>query len=216
MTVLIIGGSSGLGLELGKQLIQAGHKVIATGRNVPKDGGLDIRELDLTQTNLPKAIDDFVKGLPQIDSLHYVAGLYPPGTITDLPPEQIDAALSVGGRGLMFFVRSLLLKQGKLDELMTVTSATQYEPNKNLVVYNFVKAGEGHFSNGMAEDSRIGKVLVVAPSIMREHGNAEADKDFLDKQWVADTIIKELQKYFKFKAVKLLHKPTRVEIVESR
>src|SRR3990167_9747368 len=216
MNVLVVGGSSGLGLELAKKLTEDSHKVIATGRNAPKDSGLDIREFDLTQTDLPKAIDDFVKGLPPIDSLHYVAGLYPPGAITDLPPEQIDASLSVGGRGLMFFVRSLLAKQGKLRELMTVTSTVQYEPRRGLVVFNFIKAGEGHFSNGMAEDGRINKVLVVAPSVMREHDDKEADKDFLDKVWVAQTIIKELQKDFKFKALKLLHKPTRVKVVETR
>src|SRR3990167_57447 len=216
MNVLVVGGSSGLGLELAKKLTEDSHKVIATGRNAPKDSGLDIREFDLTQTDLPKAIDDFVKGLPPIDSLHYVAGLYPPWTITDLPPEQIDASLSVGGRGLMFFVRSLLVKQGKLAELMTVTSTVQYEPRKGLVVFNFVKAGEGHFSSGMAEDERVGKVLVVAPSVMREHDDAKADKDFLDKTWVAETIIEELDKDYRFRAIKLLHKPTRVEIVETR
>ena len=216
MTVLIVVGSSGLGLELAKQLSKAGHRVIATGRNVPQDSGPDIREFDLTQPDLPRAIDKFAKDLPPIDSLYYVASLYPPGTITDLSPEQIDASLSVGGRGLMFFMRSVLVKQGKLAELMTVTSTVQYEPRKGLVVFNFIKAGEGHFSNGMAEDERVGKVLVVAPSVMREHDDKEADKDYLDKQWVAQTIIKELKADFKFKAIKLLHKPTRVEIVESR
>src|SRR3989344_3548452 len=132
MNVLIVGGSSGLGLELVKKLTKEGYKVIAIGRDAPKDSGLDVREFDLTQTDLPRAIDDFVKDLPPIDSLYYVAGLYPPGAITDLPPEQIDASLSVGGRGLMFFVRSLLAKQGNLSELMTVTSTVQYEPRKGL------------------------------------------------------------------------------------
>ena len=205
-----------MGLALAKELSDSGAEVIATGRNVPKTSDLDIREFDLTQPDLPKAINNFVKDLPQIDALYYVASLYPPGTITEVTPEQIDASLSVGGRGLMFFVRSLLAKQGKLRELMTVTSTVQYEPRRGLVVFNFIKAGEGHFSNGMAEDGRINKVLVVAPSVMREHDDKEADKDFLDKVWVAQTIIKELQKDFKFKALKLLHKPTRVEVVETR
>ena len=167
MTVLVVGGSSGLGLALAKELSDAGAEVIVTGRKDPKVKFARFHKFDLSAASLVVKIDKYVKTLPKINSLFYVAGFYQYGTVTDLSPKQIEDMLSVGGRGLIYFARALLAKQGGFDELVTITSTSQWMPRKFEPIYNFIKAGEGQFSNGLAEDGRIKKVLVVGPSGMR-------------------------------------------------
>jgi len=40
--------------------------------------------------------------------------------------------------------------------------------------------------------------------------------DFLDKEWVAQQIMKTRSGKYKYKFIKILRQPTRVEIVETR
>src|SRR3990167_7267006 len=187
MNVLIAGGSSGLGLALAKELADQKHRVIVTGRKDPRVDFAKFQKFDLSQSDLPKKIEQFVKALPPVNALFYVAGFYQSGTVTDLSPKQIEDMLSVGGR----------------------------EP-----IYYFIKAGEGQFSNSVAEDGRIKKVLVAGPSGMRTEfwdgvKHSEWD-DFLDKEWVAQQIMKTRSGKYKYKFIKILRQPTRVEIVETR
>ncbi|HSX18282.1 MAG TPA: SDR family oxidoreductase [Candidatus Saccharimonadales bacterium] len=220
MKVLIIGGSSGLGLALSKEFSNKGDEVIITGRNDPKVNFAEFRKFDLTQNDLPTKIERFIKGLPKVNVLVYAAGFYQDGTVTDLSTQQIEDMLDVGGRGLIYFVRSLLIKQNHLDELVTVTSTSQWTPRKLEPIYNFIKAGAGQLSNGLAEDGRIAKVLVAAPSGMRTafwDGVKRDDLDqMLDKGWVAQQIIKARSGKYQYKFIQILRQPARVEVAETR
>jgi short-subunit dehydrogenase involved in D-alanine esterification of teichoic acids len=57
MNILIIGGTSGLGLELGK-CFSGSNKVIVTGRHDPKLAKLEYKEFDLAAGDLPKRTND--------------------------------------------------------------------------------------------------------------------------------------------------------------
>lgn len=219
MTVLIIGGSSGLGLEIAKKLSKD-NQVIVTGRKIPKLKTVEFRKFDLIQKNLPSAIEEFVKGLPRVDCLIYAAGFYQEGTVTDLSEKQIEDMIDVGGRALVYFARAVLNKQGNLKELITITSTSQWTPRKLEPIYNFVKAAAGHFSNSLAEDGRVEKVLVVGPSGMktdfwREINHPEWDK-FLEPEWVAEQINKARGGKYRYKYIRILRDPGRIEEVEKR
>lgn len=220
MTTLIVGGSSGLGLALAKEFHDGGDQVIVTGRHQSKVDFAEFKQLDLSVDDLPSKIDAFVADLPPVDRLVYAAGFYQEGRVTDLSDEQIQDMLQVAGTGLIYVSRALLLKQNKLDELITITSTSQWTPRQKEPIYNFAKAGIGHFSNALAEDGRIGKVLVVGPAGMRTQfwdGVKRDDLDtMLDKQWVAQQVLKELSGSYKYKMIKLLRQPARVEIAETR
>lgn len=220
MNVLIVGGSSGLGLAMAKQFADGGNKVIVTGLKGPDAGYVQSHEFDLSAPDLSQRISGFVKTLPEINTMVYAAGVYMPGLLTDFSDQQIETQLSVGGRGLIYFTRELLGKQGKLDQLITITSMSQWIPRQKEPVYAFFKAGNGQFSNVMAEDGRIGKVLAVAPSAMRtgewDGKPQDPDATLLDKAWVAQQIIQTTSENYKFRAIKLLRQPARVEIAETR
>ena len=220
MNTLIIGGSSGLGLALAKEFADAGDKVIVTGRKDPAVDFAEFKKFDLSQADLPAKIKAFVQDLPDIERLVYAAGYYQEGTLTDLTDEQIEEMLNVGGRGLIYFAKYLLAKQGKLSELITITSTSQWTPRKLEPIYNFVKAGGGHLSNGLAEDGRIAKVLVAGPAGMKTafwDGIKRDDLDtMLDKEWVAQQILQAQQDDYKYKMIRILLQPARVEEFDKR
>jgi short-subunit dehydrogenase len=219
MQTLIVGGSSGLGLALAKEFTDLGDRVIVSGRHAPDVDFVEFRELDLSKTPA-KLIKGFVQDLPDIGRLVYSAGFYQDGLVTDLSDQQIEEMVNVAGLGLVYFMRDILQKQGELKELITITSTSQWTPRQKEPIYNFAKAGLGHFSNAMAEDGRVGKVLVAGPSGMRTKFWDGVKRDdmhqMLDKEWVAKEIVKALKGDYKYKFIKLLRQPARAEEAEKR
>ncbi len=197
MNTLIIGGTSGLGLELARNMSGEGERPIIAGRHDPLVNFAEYREFDLAGGNLPVRIGEFVTKLPPIKALVYAAGFYQEGRITDLSDEQVDEMVDVGGRGLMFFVKKLLEKQDRLDELITITSTSQWTPREREPVYNFVKAGAGHYSHGQSLDRRVGKTLVIGPSGMATEFWDDTEKDtsaMMRPDWVAARIMELRQR----------------------
>lgn len=220
MNALIVGGTSGLGLEIAKELHQEDNEVYVTGRRKINEPELHYEHFDLAKPNLPERIGELIMRLPKIDVLVYAAGYFQEGQVTDLSDKQIEEMIDVGGRGLIYFTRALLEKQNKFDELITVTSTSQWTPRKYEPIYNFAKAGSAHFSNAMAEDGRIGKVLVAGPAGMRTNfwdGIPRDDLDtMLDPTWVAQEITKLRKDTYTYRFAKILREPARTEVIETR
>lgn len=220
MTTLIVGGTSGLGLELAKELRTIDQEIFVTGRRKFNQPGINYQRLDLNTQDLPGKINDLILELPKIDTLIYAAGYFQSGRITQLSEQDIEEMINVGGRGLIYFVRAILKKQDSLEELITITSTSQWTPRKLEPVYNFVKAGSAHFSNSIAEDGRVKKVLTVGPGEMNTsfwNGKSGVDlKDMLDPRWVAKEIIRMKQDDFKHQVARVTHNPAKVKVIETR
>jgi short-subunit dehydrogenase len=219
MNTLIIGGTSGLGLELAKNLQASGNEVYVTGRRQLDAPSLHYEAFDLSAPDLPGRLHELVMKLPDISTLVYAAGYFQEGRITDLSERQIEEMIDVGGRGLIYAVQTVLAEQGELDELITITSTSQWTPRKLEPVYNFAKAGAAHFSNAMAEDGRVGKVLVAGPAGMDTAFWEGTDHDvstMLDPAWVAGEIMKLRDDDYQYRFAKIMREPARVEVVETR
>lgn len=220
MAVLIVGGTSGLGLELAKQLSGSGQEVIITGRRDPEEPKVRFEAFDLTTHKLSSRIEKLVEELPEIEALIYAAGYFQDGRITDLTEKQVEEMIDVGGRGLIYFVRAVLTKQKKLKKLITITSTSAWTPRQREPIYNFAKAGAAHFTNAMAEDGRIAKVLVTGPAGMNTRFWEGIERDDFDKMldpaWVAEQIRDLLKDDYKYRFAKVMRDPARVEIVETR
>lgn len=219
---LIVGGTSGLGLEIARNMAANDEQAIITGRHNPNVGFAEYHEFDLTGDNLPARIGQFVLDLPPIKSMVYAAGFYQEGHITELSDDDVDNMINVGGRGLVFFTKKLLEKQEQLDELVTITSTSQWTPREYEPVYNFVKAGVGHYSHGQSLDPRIGKTLVVGTSGMATefwHGTDKDTSSMLRPEWVSRQVMMLRQRDDKYIFAKILGAtgdlPKRVEIEHS-
>lgn len=73
--IIIIGGTSGIGLETSKHLKNIGHKILIGGRNRPKDKNLAYKYIDVSNE---VSIKNFFKGIRKIDGLIYSAGITTP------------------------------------------------------------------------------------------------------------------------------------------
>ena len=222
MNTLIVGGTSGLGLEIAKRESEQ-RGVIVTGRHDPDVSFAEYKEFDLAKENLSARIGELVLSLPEVGSLVYAAGYFQEGRITDLDDAEIETMMSVGGRALLFFARDILKKQEQLDEVVTITSTSQFTPRELEPVYNFVKAGAGHFTNALSLDERIGKARVIAPGGMNTDFWKDSGKDtadMLDPAWVAEQVMDLRQKDDAYIFAKIPRTnngmPAHVEIIEAR
>jgi short-subunit dehydrogenase len=219
MNTLIIGGTSGLGLELAKDMQASGDEVYVTGRRELNEPLLHYEAFDLSAPELPQRLGDLVMKMPEINTLVYAAGYFQEGRVTDLTEKQIEEMIDVGGRGLIYAVQAVLAKQGKLDELVTITSTSQWTPRKLEPIYNFAKAGAAHFSNAMAEDGRVNKVLVAGPAGMDTAFWEGTDHDvstMLDPTWVANEVMQLRDDEYRYRFARILREPARVEVIETR
>lgn len=217
-TALVIGGSSGLGLELA-QLLATNHEVIVTGRRNPEMAALQFRELELGDRSLSASLDTFVAELSEINLVVYAAGFFQEGRISDLSDTDIEKMNCVGLLAPAMLLQRILNKQNKLPGFIAITSTSQWTPRLLEPMYTAAKAGLGMLANSIALDERVGKVFVLGPAGMRTRFWEEDGRDTSDMlapEWVAAETMKYWVENFKYQFARALRNPARVEIVESR
>lgn len=218
--ILIVGGTSGLGLELARYYSNAGHTVFITGRKNPEISNLNFLYLPIVASaeTLIQHIDSMLLKLEKINTLIYAAGYYQEGQIEQLNDEQILQMIQVGLTAPTLLIKRLKNNPGKPLKIMIITSSSQYTPRKLEPLYTSVKAGLGMLGASLSLDPEIGKVLVVAPSGMKTpFWDAKKDTaEYLDPVWVAKQIVELSSGPFKYRFAKILRNPPHVEIVETR
>lgn len=224
---LIVGGSSGLGLELAKRLMET-HQVTITGRKDPQIPGLpfiyaDLKTLPTGVSNLRGA---FPPGSAHFNLFVYAAGYFQEGHIDDLTDEEIIGMGNVGLIAPAVIMSWLLAHQGGLDGYIAITSTSGWTARELEPVYTGVKAGLGLMSKSFSLDPRIKKTLVAGPAGMKTPFWDGTDRDtagMLDVTWVADEILKAFNDTtgdvasggpFKYKFVKFARMPQRVIVEE--
>lgn len=218
--ILIIGGTSGVGLELAQHYVTDGHTVCITGRRNPNLEGAQFEQLSISANaeQLSSDIDTVLTQFEGINTLIYAAGFRQRGLIDELSDDAIKQMLNVGLLAPTLLVQRLKNKLATPLKVMLITSSSQYTARKLEPVYCAVKSGLGMFGESLVKDSQIGKVLVAAPSGIDTafwHGSDEDNRTMLDATWVCDKIVELSSGVFKYKYAKILRNPARVEIQET-
>ena len=222
MRAVVIGGTSGLGLEIAK-ILKSSYEVVITGRKNPDEKELIFYPFDL-DAPLEKLVDRSravaLKALNEIDLLVYAAGFFQEGRIHELSAEDIQRTNNVGLLAPAVLSSQIINIQGSLPGLIAITSTSEWTPRLTEPVYTAVKAGLAMLARSLSLDPRFEKVLVAAPSGMRTKFWVGTDRDtseMLEPHWVAEQIVEEFEKPgYKFKHMKILRGPARVEISEQR
>lgn len=217
--ILIVGGSSGLGLDLARHYVREGHTVCITGRHDPGLAGSTYIELDIDAdgSHLSQGIDRLLETFPVVNTLIYSAGFCQRAHIDELPDAAITQMANVGLVAPMLLVQRLKNRLDTPLKVMLITSSSQYTARETEPVYCATKAGLGMFGACLAMDRNIGKVLVAAPSGMKSPFWRDSDNDvseMLETQWVADRIVELSSGAFKYKFAKILRNPERVVVEE--
>ena len=128
----ITGAGRGMGVDIAKAALAAGHPVVATGRNtdavadaVGEADDLLVVELDITSlASAEQAVQAAVERLGRIDVLVNNAGNFYAGFFEELTPEQIGRQLTTNLVGPMNVTRAVLpiMRKQRAGHVITITS----------------------------------------------------------------------------------------------
>ncbi|WP_310620333.1 SDR family NAD(P)-dependent oxidoreductase [Flexibacterium corallicola] len=217
--ILIVGGTSGVGLELARHYTTDGHNVCITGRKSPSLPEATYQELSITQDSaqLPQDLDRILDRFENVHTLVYAAGFLQRGHIDELNDDDLGSMVNVGLLAPMMLIQRLKNRTNHPLKIMLITSSSQYTPREFEPAYCAAKSAMGMLGASLVRDKGLGKVLVAAPSGIQTPFWKSTDEDtktMLDPQWVADQIVDLSSGNFKYKYAKILRDPARVEVVE--
>ena len=217
--ILVVGGTSGIGLQLARHYVDDGHKVCVTGRKRPDLPGADFQEFHITDDipALARDADRVVSCFKTVHTLIYSAGFLQRGHIDTLGDDELATMVNVGLMAPMMLIQRLKKRSDWSLKTMLVTSSSQYTPREFEPAYCATKSALGMLGASLVRDKNLGKVLVVAPSGIKTAFWDGTDQDtdtMLDPLWVSEQIVELSSGAFKYKYARILRNPPRVEVVE--
>ena len=142
---LVTGASSGIGLEIAKSALAAGHKVVATGRDTEKisksigtaSDNLSVVKMDVTNSKeIEMAVKSAVDKFGTIDVLVNNAGNFYAGFFEELSQRQMELQLATSLFGPMNVTRAVLpvMRRNRSGHIITISSTA------GLVGYEYCSA----------------------------------------------------------------------------
>lgn len=125
-TAVITGASSGIGLEIAKNMYDKGYNVVCVSRTKPKT---DIEKFDFYKCDLSiskeveETAEKIMQKYPHIDILVNNAGLGISGATELLPEDKIRYVAEVDYFASLIFSRALLPAMGEKSKIIMISSA---------------------------------------------------------------------------------------------
>jgi len=175
----ITGAGRGMGLDIAKAILAAGHKVVATGRNTDKVAAamgaspdLLVVKLDVTKpADAEAAVKAAVDRFGRIDVLVNNAASFFAGYFEELTPAQIDLQLDTSLVGPMNVTRAVLpvMRKQRAGQIITISSSAGLSGFEFGTAYAASKFGlEGWMESLQAEVSPFGiQTMIVNPGFFR-------------------------------------------------
>jgi len=190
---LITGAGRGMGVDIAKAALAAGHKVVATGRNtdkvaqaVGKSAGLFVVKLDVTKpTDAESAVNGSVDKFGRIDVLVNNAANFYAGFFEELTPEQMERQLSTSLIGPMNVTRAVLpvMRKQRSGLIITISSTAGLIGFEFGAAYAASKFGlEGWMQSLQAEIEPFGiDTITVNPGFFRTELLTEESTNFAER-----------------------------------
>lgn len=207
-TVVITGGSDGLGLALAKQFLSKGSQVFITGRNQNKidDTVQSLTTLFPDERISGSAID--VRDLPKLtelaeqigttDVLINNAGVWLEGSLVDNSESEISEAIDINLKGVIYATKAFLPQLEKSEEahLINVSSTSGLRARENQVVYSATKHGVAGFTDSLKEDLEKTNIKVsgfypggMRTGLFEKSGNPKDHSDWMRVDDVAEIVV---------------------------
>lgn len=176
---LITGAGRGLGVDIAKAALAAGHSVVATGRRPEKVAaaigdheGLTTTELDVTSpSDAQAAVEVAIGRFGYIDVLVNNAGNFFAAFFEELSPEQVRKQIETLLFGPMHVTRSVLpiMRKQRSGLLLTISSTAGIAGGMFCTAYAAAKFGiEGWMESLTPEISPFGiRTMLVEPGFFR-------------------------------------------------
>ncbi len=189
---LITGAGRGMGVDIAKAALAAGHKVVATGRSTEKlkqalgeSGDLLLVKLDVTKpTDAEAAVKAAVEQFGTIDVLVNNAASFYAGFFEELSPEQLDKQLQTSLIGPMNVTRAVLpvMRKQRSGLVVTISSTAGLTGFEFGAAYAASKFGlEGWMQSLQAEIEPFSiQTITVNPGFFRTELLTEESTNFAD------------------------------------
>lgn len=177
----VTGAGSGIGAGIARAALQAGDRVVATGRNLDKvRNALDdiasenvaFIRLDVAdEAQVKAAVEEAVKKFGRIDVLINNAGYSLLGNFEELTTEEIKQQFATNFYGVMFVMRAALpiMREQRSGRIINISSLAGAVGFKHCAAYAATKfALEGLSLSVAAEVEQFGiKITIVEPGFFR-------------------------------------------------
>lgn len=189
-TWLVTGAGRGMGADIAKAALAAGHAVVATGRNtdrvaqaVGEHGDLLVVSLDVTDPDsVQAAIDATVARFGGLDVIVNNAGNFKAGFFEEITPEDFRAQIETVLFGSVNVVRAALpvLRAQRSGLLVQISSTAGIVGGEFTSAYAAAKFGvEGWFESLASEVALFGiRTLLVEPGFFRTELLTPESTDF--------------------------------------
>jgi NAD(P)-dependent dehydrogenase (short-subunit alcohol dehydrogenase family) len=192
-TVIVTGGSQGIGAGLVRAFLDSGYNVVANSRNITKSGAFEASDkLALVDGSIAEAataakIAEVAKSkFGSIDALVNNAGIYFSKDFTDYTVDDLRLLVSVNLEGFLFISQLAIrqmLAQKTGGSIVNITAALAEHPiaGINSAVAMITKGGLEAATRSLAmEYAKQGiRVNAVAPGIVDTPMHKDHPKDFL-------------------------------------
>lgn len=199
-TILITGGTSGIGLELGKAFLKQGNKVILLGRNEKKleklnTQGFTTIKCDLQdQKEIESAVLEIQNRYPDLNILFNYAGIQHNYHFADavIPLDKIREEIEINVTAQMIFTQLMIpvLADKERAYIINTTSGLAYFPKSDGLVYSASKAAMQSFTKGLKyalKNSNI-KVMEFIPPVTDTGMTSKRN----EKKMPAEILIKKM------------------------
>ena len=189
----ITGAGRGMGVDIAKAALAAGHKVVATGRNTDKvakvlgkSADLLVVKLDITKpADAESAVKAAVDRFDRIDVLVNNAANFYAGFFEELSPEQMERQLSTSLIGPMNVTRAVLpvMRKQRSGLIITISSTAGLIGFEFGTAYAASKFGlEGWMQSLQAEVEPFGiNTITVNPGFFRTELLTEESTNFAER-----------------------------------
>lgn len=207
-TVVITGGSDGLGFSLAKLLVSKGSKVVIIGRDKDRIDKA-VRELGeaskgyIADVSNLKQIQSVADKLKEVDVLINNAGIWIEGQIVDNTEEEISQAIDINLKGVIYTTKAFLplLKKPTESHILNISSTSGLKGRDSQAVYVATKFGVTGFTESLKVDLASSNIKVsgfypggMHTSLFEKVGKPKDNKDWMDTEKVADIIIFMLER----------------------
>ena len=156
-SVLVTGGSSGIGLAAAQLFAARGAKVVAAAITAPQAEDATVRfvQADVTdESSVAAAVDFSVRNHGGLDVLVTAAGIQRYGTAADTSATTWEEVMAVNLRGAFFAVKHALpaLRESRAGSIVLVSSVQAFVTQQNVAAYTASKGALNALVRSIAVD----------------------------------------------------------------
>lgn len=206
-TVVITGGSDGLGFALAKQFLHKGTRVCIIGRNQNKVDdavkvlsdsapGSQINGFTADVRNLGE-LNEVAANIGTTDILINNAGVWLEGSLAQNSEQEISNAIDINLKGVIYTTKAFLPQLEKSQEahIINVSSTSGLRGRANQAIYVASKYGVTGFTDSLKADLEKTNIKVsgfypggMRTGLFEKAGNHKEHSDWMDAGAVAEVI----------------------------